>query len=265
VSALRRHPLTIAAVLTALVAGAVLLSAPLREKVAPAAAADVPAFVAHALASLHLDELHLERRGNAWRLHGTVTDDAQGQALRKALAPVQHSVQLQLRSGDDVAGDVREVLRLSHVDASARYLGDGRVQVHGHFGDERGLATAVGSRAMKEIDGLRQIVALNMDSMPLPGAAASGGGKIVALVPGSDPYVVTADGSRYYLGARMPQGGRLQAVDDDAIEIRTDSGNRRIDFSDLRDPATGQLSQSARTIQGAVTGGRRRTDRSQPG
>ena len=43
--------------------------------------------------------------------------------------------------------------------------------------------------------------------------------RIVSAISGDDPYIVTADGSRYYVGAELPQGGRLAGVEGDEVLI----------------------------------------------
>ncbi len=124
------------------------------------------------------------------------------------------------RAGADIARDVEEVLRLSDVACDAHYDGNGTVTVHGHMGDPKVLATVIQSRAMREIVGLKRVLAVNLDD---PHSTASptqvDGTRIVSAISGDDPYVVTADGSRYYVGAELPQGGRLAGVEGDEVLI----------------------------------------------
>ena len=124
------------------------------------------------------------------------------------------------RPGADIAHDVEEVLRLSDVACDAHYDGNGTVTVRGHLGDPKALATVIQSRAMHEIVGLKRVLAVNLDDRH--GSAAPtqvDGTRIVSAISGDDPYVVTADGSRYYVGAELPQGGRLTGVDGDEVLI----------------------------------------------
>jgi hypothetical protein len=118
------------------------------------------------------------------------------------------------RTGTAVAHDVTEVLRLSGIACEAHYDGDGVVTVRGHFGDPQVVSSIVLSRAMREIDGLKRVLVVNLDQHAAPASdpGLPPGGRIVAAVPGRDPYVTTADGSRYYLGATLPQRGRLSGV-----------------------------------------------------
>jgi type III secretion protein D len=127
------------------------------------------------------------------------------------------------RSGASIAHDVVEVLRLSGITCEARYNGDGAVTVSGHLGDPKALEAIVKSRAIREIVGLRRVMAINLDH---PGGSMHGttvdGTRIVSIVASSDPYVVTADGSRYYVGASLPQGGRLAGVKEGEVLVERD-------------------------------------------
>lgn len=123
------------------------------------------------------------------------------------------------RPGTDIARDVEEVLRLSDLACEAHYDGNGTVTVRGHLGDPKALATVIQSRAMHEIVGLKRVLAVNLDDRRGSAASTVDSTRIVSAISGDDPYVVTADGSRYYVGAELPQGGRLAGVDGDEVLI----------------------------------------------
>lgn len=114
------------------------------------------------------------------------------------------------RAGTAVAHDVAEVLRLSGIASEARYTGDGAVTVSGHLGDPKALGEVIQSRAMREIVGLKRVVAVNLDTGKKP--EPTGSARIVSIVNARDPYVVAEDGARYYVGSSFPDGGRLSGV-----------------------------------------------------
>jgi type III secretion protein D len=138
--------------------------------------------------------------------------DATGQATA--------AVAVTSRSGASIAHDVAEVLRLSGITCEAQYNGDGAVTVSGHLGEPKSLEAIVKSRAIREIVGLKRVLAINLDH---PGGSTYGttvdGTRIVSVVVSADPYVVTADGSRYYIGASLPQGGRLAGVKEGEVLV----------------------------------------------
>jgi type III secretion protein D len=114
------------------------------------------------------------------------------------------------------------VLRLSGITCEARYNGDGTVTVRGHLGDSQALAAIVNSRAIREIVGLKRVMAVNLDQAGRSAQGPVDGTRIVSVVASADPYVVTADGSRYYVGASLPQGGRLAGVKEGEVLVERD-------------------------------------------
>ena len=111
-----------------------------------------------------------------------------------------------------MAHDVAEVLRLSGIPGETHYEGNGAVAVHGHLGDPQAVARVVQSRAMREITGLKRVAVVNLDQPSAPSAATDDTPRVVRAIQSNDPYVITTDGSRYYVGATLPHGGRLTGV-----------------------------------------------------
>jgi hypothetical protein len=132
------------------------------------------------------------------------------QSARSAAGEMAAAAVATSRSGASIAHDVAEVLRLSGITCEAQYNGDGTVTVKGHLGDPQALAAIVKSRAVREIVGLKRVMAINLDrgGSSMPGTTADGT-RIVSVVASADPYVVTADGSRYYVGAFFTAGGPI--------------------------------------------------------
>lgn len=129
------------------------------------------------------------------------------------------------RTGSAIAEDVAEVLRLSGIDAQATFIGQGQVEVKGYLGDTESLKQVIHSRAMRDIEGLEQVVAVNFNAPSKPEPEAE---EVVAVVDGDMPYLVTASGGRYYVGARLPGGGRLAEIRGEQIVIESSIGNRRL-------------------------------------
>ncbi len=165
-----------------------------------------------------------------WTLKGVVADQEELARLRSALDEAHLDVALEVRVGEDIAGDVREVLRMSGVGAQTSYLGDGRVEVRGQFADESAVAEIIDSRAVRDISSLTKVLLVNLvDDEEVVQSELPPGKKIVSVVRGDDPYVITADGSRYYVGAQLPGGGRLHEISDQEIWIDTGTEVRRLD------------------------------------
>ena len=78
---------------------------------------------------------------------------------------------------------------------------------------------------MHDIQGLKKVVAVNLDSGKPKAAAAPK--RVVSINTGSDPYVVTADGSRYFVGAKLPNGLQLAGIEGSDILLDDGRGPKR--------------------------------------
>lgn len=151
-----------------------------------------------------------------------VRDRIAAQVAREALPAT-----LSLRSGEDLAADVAEVMRTGGYRVQAEYLGGNNVRVTGNFGpDEQALRAFILSRAMVET-GVNRVEPVNLDAVV--DAVADAGtprqdtrAHIVSIVRGDTPYIVDADGNRYVDGAEVPGWGRLVSIGQAAHVLQED-------------------------------------------
>jgi hypothetical protein len=165
-------------------------------------------------------------------------------SAHSASANAEHDVpivQTTARSGAAIAHDVAEVLRLSGISCEAQYNGEGAVTVSGHLGDPQSLSAIVKSRAIREIVGLKRVVAVNLDHGGKAAGLPVDGTRIVSVVASADPYVVTADGSRYYVGASLPQGGKLAGVREGEVLVERDGHTEHWKLTDPTHAAEGEF------------------------
>ncbi len=190
--------------------------------------------VADVIEALSLREVQVrEDEVSGVMVQGVVPDRETLAELRAKIEGTGVNAQVEVRSGDDIAQDVREVLRMSGIGARTRYLGDGRVEVGGFFGDESELAEILSSRAIRDVASLSEVVVVNDKPAPVkPDPGMRPGKKIVSVVRGQDPYIVTADGSRYYVGARLPSGGKLHSISEQEVLIDTGTVIRKLKRND---------------------------------
>jgi type III secretion protein D len=151
-----------------------------------------------------------------------LTYEFRGHVAQTAVTQPVMPAQVAPRAGDAIAHDVAEVLRLSGIACEAKYSDDGTVTVSGHLGNSLQLASVIKSRAMHEIVGLKRVAVSNFDQGNSGHGGSEDGSRIVSVVASADPYVVTADGSRYYVGASLPQGGRLAGVKEGEVLVERD-------------------------------------------
>lgn len=177
----------------------------------------------------------VEGRDEALVLAGTVEDAATAARLEQRIVDEALPIQLKLRTGDDVARDVREVLRTFGIAADTRYEGDGAVRVEpaADFDNWALLAEAGGSRVMRDVNGFIELLPPRGAPVPennaLP-AAPPEPVRLIAVVSGEDPHVLASDGRAFRPSEDLPDGrGRLSSISEKgAWAIAPDGEIRKI-------------------------------------
>lgn len=171
-------------------------------------------------------------------LFGNEAMDLPPESVKSADLDVEESEQkakAAKEAGRRMAASLRDIMRLSGVEAETRFQDDGTVEVIGYFGDGKNVANAVQSRAVREIRGLKRVQVINKsfaedDRVPdVQPSMTSSDTKMVKIIYGSDPYLVVTDGSRYYPGARLPNGYSLVSIlDKEAVLVKTAGGEETL-------------------------------------
>lgn len=127
-----------------------------------------------------------------------------------------------------LAKNVQEILRLSGISAAAELIEEGTVQITGHFGSGNSSTSVIESRAIREIKGLDKIIQVNLDAEPKAEELPRTDKYLLHTVKGNDPYAISKDGSRYYIGSQLPGGATLTAIENDELVITTSTGQQRV-------------------------------------
>lgn len=150
---------------------------------------------------------------------GHVASAAQRQQLERLLADAGVQPRVEVWAGDQIAQAVSDFYRIRGVPAEVTTTGVGSVRVATHASSASALA-AIESDARREIAGLRAIESVNE---PAPAADAPSpvvddpGKRVAALVPGDPAYLMTADGARYFVGATLPTGHHVVAIEAQSV------------------------------------------------
>lgn len=217
--------------------------APKPRATAPAAAPARSPGIESVIRHLGLDDVRAETAADGTEtLVGSVPDDATLVELERTVVSMGLHPTLRVVSGEHLIQDVREVFRVNGIRVTARYEGHGVVHVDGVPGEDKRME-GIRSYALHDVVGLADLrvdaapsapVAARDDdraaasntatepSVPTPEEVAAK--RIAAVVDGSPSYVATADGSRYFIGAMMPQGYRITAIEGATVTVRTAKG-----------------------------------------
>jgi AcrR family transcriptional regulator len=167
-------------------------------------------------------------------LTGTVPDAATRERIARRIAEDNIDAKLELRTGDDIAGDVSEILRGQGINARTRYLGNGDVEASGRFEDGAALRAASFSRAMREVKGVNRVIPVNMSENGEVARAVATPAKparirVAAIVRGADPHVLAGNGERYPVGSELPGIGTLVSItENSAHALRADGGLEKL-------------------------------------
>lgn len=193
-------------------------------------------------------------------LAGTVDDAATAGRLDARIASEALPASVKLRSGEDLAVDVAEVMRTGGYQVQAEYLGDNNVRVTGRLGgDAEAVREFIRSRAMVET-GVNMVEPVDLDEAVADATADASAipqtqAHIVSVVRGDAPYVETADGQRYQVGDAIPGWGELISIGAHAHVLRPDGALAKLRPSPAPAPPPAHDGQpDAAPSQGASSG-----------
>ncbi len=155
------------------------------------------------------------------RVDGMLDTAAQRTRAEQVMAAEGLTPRWQVYVNEQVASAVQDVFRTHGVAARVEALGAGAVRVETRVADPRVLE-AIRSAARRDVPGLAALELRN-DATPAPPgpvpAIDDPGKRVSSIVPGDPPYVVTADGTRYFEGALLPTGHRIAAIHEHQVVL----------------------------------------------
>jgi type III secretion protein D len=188
------------------------------------------AMVRQALAPTRIPLTVVQRDGQL-RVSGHVKDQAARALVEKTVAATGlEGVKLDLWVNESVTHGASEVFRLNGIAAKASTLGPGMVRLETATADEAVLTRAK-EAALRDVPGLAELDVVNT---PPPGngarTVADAGKRIASIVAGEPSYVVTQDGARYFPGALLPSGHRIQEIRPNEVVLDLNGQTSRLNF-----------------------------------
>jgi type III secretion protein D len=164
-------------------------------------------------------------------LQGMVDREADRVRLAERLSREGIAVRLDLGTGEQLARQVGDVLRLNGIAAQVRHLGRGVVEAR--FVDPGApRRELIESAVRRDVPGLAGLVLETSAAPEAPARAAAlpvdAGKRVVNVVYGPRGYVVTVDGSRYFEGAFLPSGHRITRISADEVQLERDGKTTRL-------------------------------------
>jgi len=202
--------------------------------VPPLAAADPRFTLTRLLAEQPgLRGLQVDADASGTTVRGLLERNAQLEMLRGLLARAGFGeARIDVTTGEQLVDAVGDVFRVQGVPARVDYDGGGRVRVSAQASDDNVLQRAVAT-ARRDVPHLADLEVHNSPPVPPPQdrpVPDDPGKRVAALVPGASPYIATADGTRYFLGALLPTGDRIEAIEAHRVLLERDGRRSELDF-----------------------------------
>ena len=165
-------------------------------------------------------------------IRGRLASENQREQLTHWLltAPLVPAVEVTV--DEELAREVTEVFRINGIAVSARVAGPGRIAAEAAERDGAALARAE-EAVRRDVRGLEALQVRNTVkpvSPPPPPVSDDPGKRIASLVAGASAYLVTVDGARYFVGAMLPTGHRIVAIDRAAVALERDGQKTSLNF-----------------------------------
>jgi type III secretion system YscD/HrpQ family protein len=206
--------------------------------------------IAETLKSLQLDELRMiETHSGPPRLQGTLKSETQRAQLLQALSSRGLHPTVDVVTGEQLAATVQNSFRQHGLLVRASYSGAGRVDVHGTasspltervVGDVLAATNAVTQIAVIEdpkpvppmiIEKASEEPAASVPAATIsPASAARDPKRVVGVVGGASPYVVTQDGRYYFVGSVLPDGTQVDRIDGHTVEFSRNGRSMPVQF-----------------------------------
>jgi type III secretion protein D len=165
-------------------------------------------------------------------LRGRLSTDAARQKLDAWLLDRGVQARVDVTVDEAVAREVAEVFRINGVAVKATAAGPGRVDAEAAERDADRLARAE-EVVRRDVRGLDQLAVRNTAKPPpppMPPISDDPGKRIASLITAEPAYIVTADGSRYFVGALLPSGHRVTRVNPGSVTLELHGQQTTLNF-----------------------------------
>ena len=165
-------------------------------------------------------------------LRGRLPTLAQRAQLDAWLAGRGFTPKVEVWVDEAIAHDVTEVFRVNGVSVRTQVAGAGRIAAEAvePNADKLNRAADVVRRDVRGLQALEVRNTAKPTPPPAPPVSDDPGKRIASLVPGDPGYLVTADGSRYFIGAQLPTGHRITQIDKSRVTLELHGQSSTLDL-----------------------------------
>jgi len=168
----------------------------------------------------------------ALTLRGRLASDSARQKLDAWLLALGVPARVDVVVDEAVAREVAEVFRVNGVAVKATVAAPGRIDAEAAERDAERLARAE-EVVRRDVRGLEQLAVRNTAKplpLPMPPISDDPGKRIASLITSEPAYLVTADGSRYFVGALLPSGHRVARINPGSVTLELHGQQTTLNF-----------------------------------
>ena len=189
------------------------------------------------LAASPFHEIEANTSGDTALITGFVDTQREKLELVELLKASDQPVRLDIAVGEKLASAVEDVYRTNGVDADVVATGAAAVEVRTSVADARQLRVL--EKAVRaDVPQVSSVKLINVPPKPdddssiaPPSKLPIDPGKRVAMVVSTDPsYLLTEDGSRYFVGSLLPSGQRISSIDNGRVLLEQDGQTTELEF-----------------------------------
>lgn len=172
------------------------------------------------------------RKDGQPELRGRLETLAQRAQLDTWLAERQFAPAIDVQVDEVLVRDVTETFRVNGIAVRAQVLGTGVVAADAAERDTDRLNRAE-EVVRRDVRGLAKLSVRNTAPpapKPVRPISDDPGKRIASLVPGDPGYLVTADGSRYFVGSMLPTGHRITQIAEGSVTLEADGEQTTLNF-----------------------------------
>jgi type III secretion protein D len=198
----------------------------------PVERAEAPSLAAQLRASEFSTLQATLRKDGQFEIRGRLETLQQRARLDAWLADKQLAPAIDVQVDEALARDVAETFRVNGVSVQANVLGTGIVAADAAERDAAKLARAE-EVVRRDVRGITKLtVRSTLEPLPpaRPPVPEDAGKRIASLVPGDPGYIVTADGSRYFVGSMLPTGHKIVDVGPSSVVLELDGAKTTLNF-----------------------------------
>ena len=166
-------------------------------------------------------------------LTGRLQSREQAKRLDVMLKALPEKIKNHTHIADQLLAQIHEIFRVNDETVEANFTADGKLLVETRIANPEKLEH-LRDVVIRDVPALPELV---IDNQPPPSALKPGQapvvapGKRVALVVSDEPgYVVTEDDSRYFVGAVLPSGHRIRAIEDGRVSLEMEGLITELEF-----------------------------------